>query len=144
MWSTFFLVTYLLHIAEEFYCGGGFPQYVRKYYQVELTDARFLKLQLIGFIAMIVGLWLSAKLRFPKTMLVILATVVLTNAASHLIRSATNARYEPGLITGVALWIPLGLTTIYFNRAGMSPGRLIFSIATGLGIIVLVWLIQAV
>ena len=144
MWATVFPVTYLLHVAEEYYCGGGFPQYMLKYYHVELTEARFLKLQRIGVIAMIVGLWLSTKLRFPKTMLVILASVILTNGAIHLIRSAANARYEPGLITGVALWMPLGLTTIYLNRAEMSSIRLIFSIATGLGISGLVELIQAV
>ena len=115
-----------------------------KYYNVELTEARFLKLQLIGVIAMIVGLWLSARLRFPRTMLVIMASVVLTNGAFHLIRSVANARYEPGLITGVALWMPLGLITIYLNRAEMSSRRLIFSIAIGLGIIGLVELIQAV
>ena len=142
--ATLFLITYLLHIAEEYYCGGGFPQYMLKYYHVELTEARFLTLQLIGVIAMILGLWLSAKLHFPKTMLVILASVVLTNATIHLIRSAANARYEPGLITGVALWIPLGLTSIYLNRAEMSSIRLIFSIAIGLGISGLVELIQAV
>src|SRR5215216_5327615 len=135
LWATLFPVTYLLHIAEEFYGNGGFPQYMLKYYQVELTEARFLKLQLIGVILMIIGLWLSARLRFPRMMLVILASVVLTNAASHLIRSAANARYEPGLITGVALWMPLGLITIYLNRTEMSSRRLIFSIAIGLGII---------
>lgn len=144
IWATLFPVTYLLHIAEEYYCGGGFPQYMLKYYNVELTEARFLTLQLIGLVAMIVGLWLSAHLRFPKTMLVILASVVLTNGAIHLMRSVANARYEPGLITGIALWIPLGLTTIYFNRGNMSSNRLIFSIAVGLGISGLVELIQAV
>lgn len=113
-----------------------------KYYQVELTEARFLTLQLVGVIAMIVGLWLSTNLRFPKTMLVILGSVVLTNGAVHLMRSAANARYEPGLITGVLLWMPLGLTTIYLNRAEMSSKRLIFSIVIGLGISGLVELIQ--
>jgi hypothetical protein len=141
-WATLFPVTYLLHIAEEYYCGGGFPQYMREYYQLNLTETRFLILQLIGVVGMIVGLWLSVKLRFPKTMLVILAAAVLKNGAIHLIRSAANARYEPGLITGAAIWIPLGLTTIYFNRAEMSSIRLIFSIATGLGISGLVELIQ--
>ena len=142
IWATLFPVTYLLHIAEEYYCGAGFPQYMLKYYQVELTEARFLTLQLVGVIAMIVGLWLSTKLRFPKTMLVILGSVVLTNGAVHLMRSAANARYEPGLITGVLLWMPLGLTTIYLNRAEMSSKRLIFSIVIGLGISGLVELIQ--
>jgi hypothetical protein len=141
--ATLFPMTYLLHIAEEYYCGGGFPQYMLEYYHVEMTETRFLKLQLIGVIAMITGLWLSAKLRFPKTMLVILASVVSTNAAIHLIRSAANVRYEPGLITGLALWLPLGLTTVYLNRAEMSSVRLIFSIAIGLGISGLVEFIQA-
>jgi len=142
LWATLFPVTYLLHIAEEYYCAGGFPQYMVKYYHVELTETRFLILQLIGVIGMIFGLWISAKLNFPKTMLVIFAAAILKNAVIHLIRSAANARYEPGLITGVALWIPLGLTTIFLNRAGMSSKRLIFSIATGIGISGLVELIQ--
>ena len=143
-WATLFPVTYLLHIAEEYYCGGGFSQYMLKYYHVGMTEARFLKLQLIGVIAMIVGLWLSARLRFPQTMLVIMASVVAINAASHLIRSVANVRYEPGLITGLALWLPLGVATVYFHRTEMSSARLIFSIAIGLAITGLVELIQAV
>ena len=142
-WAALFPATYLLHIAEEYYCGGGFPQYMLKYYHVQMTEARFLTLQLLGLIGMIAGLWLSARLRFPKTMLVILASVVAANATIHLVRSAANMRYEPGLITGLALWLPLGLTTIYLNRAEMSSLRLIFAIATGLGISGLVELIQA-
>ena len=142
VWPTLFLVTYLLHIAEEYYCGGGFPQYMLKYHNVQLTEARFLTLQLIGVLAMILGLWLSAKLRFPHTLLVILAAVIVKNAAIHLIRSIANARYEPGLITGVALWLPLGLITIYLFRSEMSSLRLILAIATGLGISVLVELIS--
>jgi hypothetical protein len=143
-WATLFPVTYLVHIAEEYYCGGGFPQYMLKHYHVDMTEARFVILQLIGVIAMILGLWLSARLRFPKTMLVIMASVVAMNGAVHLIRSAANVRYEPGLITGLALWLPLGLTTVYLNRAEMSSARLIFSIAIGLAISVLVEFIQAV
>ena len=142
-WATLFPVTYLVHIAEEYLCGGGFPQYMVKYYHEEMTEARFVILQLIGLIAMILGLWLSARLRFPKTMLVIMASVVAMNGAVHLIRSAANVRYEPGLITGLALWLPLGLTTVYLNRAEMSSARLIFSIAIGLAISGLVELIQA-
>jgi hypothetical protein len=143
-WATLFPVTYLVHIAEEYYCGGGFPQYMVKYYHVEMTEARFVILQLIGVIAMLLGLWLSARLRFPKTMLVIMASVVAMNGAVHLLRSAANVRYEPGLITGLALWLPLGLATVYLNRAEMSSARLIFSIAIGLAISGLVELIQAV
>ena len=142
VWPTLFLVTYLMHIAEEYYCGGGFPQYMLKYHHVELTEARFLTLQLIGVVAMILGLWLAAKLRFPQTMLVILASLVVKNATIHLIRSAANARYEPGLITGVALWMPLGLITIYLLRSEMSSLRLILAILTGLGISFLVELIS--
>jgi predicted fused transcriptional regulator/phosphomethylpyrimidine kinase len=77
-------------------------------------------------------------------MLVIIASVVAINAASHLVRSAANVRYEPGLITGLALWLPLGLATVYLNRAEMSSARLIFSIAIGLAISGLVEFIQAV
>ena len=142
LWAILFPVTYILHIAEEYYCGGGFPQYMLRYYQVELTETHFLILQLIGVIGMIFGLWISSKLHFPKTMLIIFAGVILKNAALHLIRSAVNARYEPGLITGVALWIPLGFTTIFLHRRGMSSKRLILSIAAGLGMSGLVELIQ--
>lgn len=143
VWAILFPLTYLLHIAEEYYGAGGFPHYMQTYYHVQLTETRFLELQLIGVIAMIAGLWLSTRLHFPRTMLVILAAVVLKNAAIHLVRSAANARYEPGVITGVALWIPLGLSAIYFNR-GMSAKRLLVSLAIGAGISGLVELIQFV
>lgn len=129
-----FPATYLVHIAEEYFCADGFSEHLRQHYGIELSRARFLTLQLFGLLSMVIGLVLSANAHFPKTMLVILASIVLSNGAIHCVRSIARNCYEPGLVSGVTLWIPLGISTFFLVARGMTPARITLALAIGLGI----------
>ncbi len=134
LWVSLFPVTYLLHIVEEYWGGYGFSTHMLSNSETDLSPTRFLVWQTIGLLLMVAGLVLAIRLRFRNTMLAILSAVVLSNGAIHLIRSIANTRYDPGLVTGIILWIPLGLATFYLVSSTMSRSRLVLSIAIGLSI----------
>jgi hypothetical protein len=140
LWTALFPITYAAHIVEEYYGGGGYSAHMLRNHDIDFSRTRFVILQLIGLLLMIAGVILAASLRFPQTMMVILSAIVLGNGTMHTIRSIVKRRYEPGLVTGVAFWIPLGLVTLYLLSA-MAPMRMMLSVAIGLAVITLVELI---
>jgi len=132
IWLALFPLTYLIHITEEYFGGEGYSTYLFKNYGVELSPSRFLVLQSLGLLLMTAGLLLAVRFKFPRTMLAIVAAVVISNAAIHATRSITGARYEPGLVSAIGLWLPLGLVTLYEASGGMTAVR--FSLATLVGL----------
>src|SRR5262249_53230840 len=95
LWLALFPLTYLAHIAEEYWAGNGYSTYLLKNRGVDLSPARFLTLQSLGLILMIVGILLAVNLGFPKRMLVILGAITLVNGLVHTCRSISASLYEP-------------------------------------------------
>jgi hypothetical protein len=140
-WLTLFPLTYLLHIVEEYWGGGGYSEYLMRSHFVELSPARFLALQSLGMFLMLVGVLVSIPLRFPLTMLTIIAAIVLVNGLVHSARSLFEWNYTPGLITAAFLWIPLGAISLFHTWNNMRPGRFLFAVIVGSGISLLVEII---
>ena len=133
-WSWLFPITYLLHIAEE-YCGGeGYSAYLLRLRGIQLSQTRFLLVQAVGLVLMIVGIILARRLKFANLLSVILGAVVLVNALTHTILSLAYTEYVPGLITSILLWIPLGLATLVHFRRTMLEARYWLGVALGIGI----------
>jgi hypothetical protein len=129
-----FPLTYLFHIAEEYWAGEGYPAYLLRTYGTELSPTRFLMLQSLGMALMVAGILIARNLRFPHLLLIILATVFLKNSLTHTIRSVLRAEYEPGLLTSLVLWLPLAAVTLFSLRGLMSGGRYLLGIVIGLAI----------
>jgi hypothetical protein len=134
LFLSLFPVTYVFHIAEEYWGGEGYPAYLLRVYGVEFSATRFLILQSIGIVLMVTGILIARRLNFPHLLLVILATVFLKNALTHTVRSVPRMAYEPGLVTSLLLWLPLGSVTLFHLRGMMSGRRYLFGIAIGLAI----------
>jgi hypothetical protein len=124
-------LTYLAHIAEEYWGGGGYSAYLLRSYFVELSPARFLALQSLGVLLMLIGIFASFLLRFHYTMLAILAAVILVNGVIHSVRSLFEWNYTPGLITAVLLWIPLGAVSLALTWTNMNTRRFLFAMIIG-------------
>jgi hypothetical protein len=133
-WLALFPLTYLAHIAEEYWGGEGYSTYLFKNYGIELSAPRFLVLQGVGLSLMLAGILLAASLRFPYTMLAILAAIVLSNGLVHAMRSIVSALYGPGLVTAIAVWIPLGYATLVSLWGRMNAGRFLLCAAIGVAI----------
>jgi hypothetical protein len=134
LWSWLFPLTYLIHIAEEYWGGEGYSAYIFRMRGVHLSPARFLAAQSIGFVLVTLAVILARQLHFPQTMLLILGTIVLINGLTHSVTSLTTHSYGPGLYSSVFIWIPLGLITLLGFKRGVSRQR--YWLCVGIGAVV--------
>jgi hypothetical protein len=134
IWSWIFPVTYLIHIAEEYWGGEGYAAYLFRIRGVYMSPARFLAAQSLGFFLVTLAVILARQLSFPQTMLLILGTIVMVNGLTHSFTSIATWSYGPGLYSSVLLWLPLGLLTLLFFKGAVSTKR--FWMCVGIGVFV--------
>lgn len=134
LWLGLFLLTYIIHFAEEFWGGESYPAYLYRLRGVRMSNRRFVVSQALGFALLAAACGISLALRFPQLMIAVLSGFVVCNGLSHTITAIFDRRYGPGLVASVVLWIPLGGVSIYLLIGQMSNLRLIFGVAIGLAI----------
>jgi hypothetical protein len=132
LWLALFPASYIIHFAEELWCGEGYPAYLYRLRGVRMTTRRFVVLQALGFIFFLVASVVSYSFGFPQLMISILSGFFFCNGLSHTITAIWDRRYGPGLIASIALWMPLGVISMYFLIGQMSNLRLIVGLAIGL------------
>jgi len=138
LWLWLFPITYVIHIAEEYWGGEGYVAYLFRLRGVRMSGARFLFLQSMGLIAMIVLVVLSQLLDFRQFMLAMLGTITLLNGVTHTITAITHRGYGPGLVSCVLTWIPLGLLTLIFVFGQTSILSYVTAVVFGVAVIILI------
>lgn len=141
LWSWPFPLTYLIHVAEEYWGGEGYPAYILRVRGVHLSSTRFLMVQALGTALMAAGVILARRFNFPQLMIIIMATTVLVNGLTHALTSLSNGGYGPGVLTSALIWIPLGIFVLVRFKQDLSRKRYLIGIAIGLGVNVLVFVI---
>lgn len=140
-WAWLFPVAYLLHIAEEYWGGIGYTEHLSQTKGIQLTSLRFFLMTGFGLILLAAGIVLAQAFRFPQLLLVIYGAVFLSNGLSHAASSLSTRTYNPGLISGVAVWIPLGLFSLLGLWGNMHTSRYILALSIGVAIQVVVSLL---
>lgn len=139
IWSCLFPLSYLIHIAEEYWGGEGYPAYIFKLRGVHMSTTRFLIAQSVGFFLVTIGVVIARRLKFLPMMLVILGSVVAVNALTHTVTALTTFTYGPGLFSSIFVWGPLGSATIiHFKSRIRKQKQYWIAIAIGVGINVVV------
>jgi hypothetical protein len=139
--SWLFPLTYLIHVAEEYWCGEGYPAYILRVRGVQLSNTRFLVAQTLGTVLMAAGILLARRFNFPHMMLIIMSTTVLVNGLTHTMTSVSNRTYGPGVISSALIWIPLSTFCLIHFRKDLNRKRYLSGATIGLGINVLIFLI---
>jgi Protein of unknown function with HXXEE motif len=134
LWLWLFPVTYLIHIAEEYWGGEGYSAYILRIRGVHLSPARFWIAQSIGLVLITIGVLLARRFTFPRMMLVILGTTVLVNALTHAVTSLSLFSYGPGLVSSILIWLPLGVLALI--RVKDETPRRRFWIGVAIGVVV--------
>ena len=98
IWMWLFPVTYLIHIAEEYWGGEGYMAYLYRLRGVRLSTARFFFFQFLGVALVIIGIFLSRYLKWPRFMLAVMGAVVLANGITHTVTAIRDQGYRPGLV----------------------------------------------
>lgn len=139
LWSWLFPFSYVVHIAEEYWGGEGYPAYILRLRGVHMSTARFLTAQSVGLILVTIGVILARRLKFLPMMLVILGTVVAGNALTHTVTALSILTYGPGLVSSIFVWGPLGIATIIRFKSGIDDQRQYWiAVAIGVGVNVVV------
>src|SRR6267142_6774479 len=123
LWSWLFPLSYLIHIAEEYWGGEGYPTYIFRLRGVHMSTARFLAAQSVGFILVTIGVIAARRLKFLPMMLVILGTVTAVNAITHVVTALNTLTYGPGLVSSIIIWGPLGIATIIRYKSAIDDQR---------------------
>lgn len=132
LWPLLFPATYLVHIGEEYWCGGGFFNWA-KVLGMTISPARFLAINALAWTVMASVCVIASAVPRARLVTVPFASAVFLNGAAHLLASVFTGTYSPGLVSGLLLWIPLGSYTLWRAKAEMR-GRG-FWILSGLGIL---------
>jgi hypothetical protein len=116
-----FPATYVIHLAEEYFAGDGFPAWAERTIGVNLDVATFFAWNAFALALVCVGAILVDRHRRLRWIEIGLAIAILGNAAAHAIASIATGSYSPGLITGVLIWAPLG--ALRFRVAFLESSR---------------------
>jgi hypothetical protein len=129
------LLASVLHIMEEFVFPGGFPAWDRTYrpeIRTSITPRFHLVVNgLLILICTAIGL-MGASPRGVAAWLT-LASLLASNAIFHLVGTIQTKSYSPGIVTGVALYIPMACYGyLHFLRAHQaSAGTAITALVIG-------------
>ena len=134
LWAWLFPVTYLFHIAEEYWMGGGYSAYLYRLRGVHLSNTRFLIAQGVGVILLVAGVLIARRFHFTSVLIVILGAVVLVNSLSHIITSTVYFSYGPGLFSSIFLWLPLGAASLVRFFSVVKRRKYWIAVAIGFGI----------
>lgn len=128
-WAWLFPVSYLAHIAEEYW--GGFPAWIARFWGVESSDANFLSWNGGAWVMMCVGVALVLWTKSYRWLLVSFGTVVLINGVVHALASVVTWSYSPGLVSGLLLYVPLGLFTLRRAKGTVNARTLRAGVVVG-------------
>ena len=134
VWAWLLPVTYLIHVTEEYVAGVALAPSPNKIRGANVTPTQFLILQGFGLTLLVVGIILSRRFKFRPWLLICLGTVVIVNGLIHVVGSLRIAGYNPGLISGVLIWIPLGVAILIHLKKQMRPNMYWTAIAVGIAI----------
>jgi hypothetical protein len=133
-WLLLLPLGYLLHLAEEWWCGEGFVAWTARAVGTGVSPTRFLIVNSIiwplSAVLTVLALKRPALAWFPTTF----ATVVVINAIVHALGTLATSVYSPGLITGLAIYLPVGGRVLLSGRRELSSRA--FTFAALLGVLV--------
>ena len=130
-WLLLLPLAYLLHLAEEWWGGPGFAVWTERAVGRAVSTTRFLVLN--GVVWPLAAALTLAAIRRPAFgwFIATFATVVVVNAALHLLGTLATASYSPGLVTALLLYLPVGVAALRSARASLPAERFALAVALG-------------
>jgi hypothetical protein len=126
-----FAAVLVIHLTEEF-CGGMRSSDRDKLHGLDLSRGGFIRTNLVAVVGLIAISVTAVKMGFPQFLLVSLGTFILVNGARHAVKSVREITYSPGLITGILVFLPLGVLTLIRLEPMMSLVRFAAAMLAGL------------
>ena len=112
-WIIFLPISFLAHIAEEWWGGPGFPAWTQNTLGVAVSPTRLILMNGSGLLLMTLSV--IAALREPRTawLAAAFAAMITVNGLLHAIATGAYSVYSPGTITGLLVFVPVGSLTLW-------------------------------
>ncbi len=127
-----FVPAYLAHLAEEWW--AGFPEWIAVFARRPLPAAAFVAINAVALVVLIAAVRATTHRESNGWMAVAIATVFTLNALLHLLGSLASASYSPGMLTGVVIYVPLGLLTLLRAWHQQPPSEFARGAAAGVAV----------
>ncbi|NND06479.1 MAG: HXXEE domain-containing protein [Saprospiraceae bacterium] len=121
--------TIFIHQLEEYY--GQFPLWYSNLLNAQLSNQDFIYINAVGLF-IFTAFSLSYIFNKNNIILVALGTLVFVNGIAHLLLSVFTFSYSPGTISGLVLFLPLGI--LIFNKIlpKLNDHKKVLAIAIGI------------
>ncbi len=100
-----------LHLIEEFVWPGGFPEWYRHYPPDRVTKVSTQLLVIVNVVFVALALLPPLIGATPRGfgMWMVVAAVAAANGIFHVVAVARTHQYSPGVVTGIAVYLPLAV-----------------------------------
>lgn len=129
LWIILFPATYLVHIAEEFW--GRFPAWATEHTGLAISDVAFVAANAFFWFLMVGAVVTVLRRRSLALIIISLATIITINATLHFATSLLTQSYSPGLVSGLLLWLPLGIWAFTHGRRALMPHKFRWGVILG-------------
>jgi len=129
---------YLIHLLDEYFSGDSLPDWISAVFNVSLSLDDFIIINSIGFAAVLVIITLFSLDKIDHFFPAALGILFFTNGIIHLIASIFTASLSPGTISGVILYVPLGVLIFRKIFPALTRGQRSLAVVTGIIIQIIV------
>jgi len=129
-WLWLFPFPYLVHILEESFAGERFDVWIRRVIRRSLSPRMFLTLNALFIIAMTAAI-AALRAGHAPWLLPALGTITTLNGLGHAAGTIATRRCSPGLLSGVLLWLPLGIAALTASVRMLGLGPWLPGVAAG-------------
>ena len=130
-WVWLLPLAYALHVIEEGYGGRGLVGWMIERGGLRLSMAMFLGINLVGLAIIAIATWGSRKRPSWTWTLASAGTILFVNGIAHVAASVAVRDYVSGMLTGIALYIPLGAVLLLRVRRLVRPRLFWAAVAVG-------------
>ncbi len=111
-WLWLFPPVYFLHLLDERFWGPGTANWATANTGVYFTNSAWLAVNIPSFILLTLATALTASRRWPDWVAIALATHLTLHALVRIIGTTVTGTVSPGVVTGVAVCLPLALPVL--------------------------------
>jgi hypothetical protein len=134
-------VAYLLHLTEEYFGGEGFYSWFSGMLNVELSSTDFIVINAFGFATTLIIVILYSLDKVGNFLIAALGSLLFVNGIIHLLASLFTVTYSPGTITGIIIYLPLGVVVFKKIFPLLPEDQRILSFIAGVSVQIIVALI---
>jgi hypothetical protein len=133
--------TYSLHIVEEYFAGGGLPNWFSNVFNATISNDDFILINTIALSGVIAFSIIYQFFKQNNVLFLALVTLFFANGIIHLLSSIFSLTYSPGTVTGLILYIPVGIFLFKRILPLLSYNQRVTGISIGIFIHIIVAII---